>query len=61
MYISTENVNAFRVRQFECVLRFGNSYTSALQRRIERKVENYTDFENSQIIITMNIIGNLAI
>ncbi|XP_060838304.1 uncharacterized protein LOC132920156 [Rhopalosiphum padi] len=40
---------------FECLLYFDKNYTAALRRRIERKIKNNIDFENSQIIITMNM------
>jgi len=42
---------------FECLLYFDKNYTAALRRRIERKIKNNIDFENSQIIITMNMTG----
>ncbi|XP_050061844.1 uncharacterized protein LOC114119632 isoform X3 [Aphis gossypii] len=40
---------------FECLLYFDQNYTVALRRRIERKIKNNVDFDNSQIIITMNM------
>lgn len=42
---------------FECLLYFDQNYTVALRRRIERKIKNNVDFDNSQIIITMNMTG----
>ncbi|XP_025206646.1 uncharacterized protein LOC112602663 [Melanaphis sacchari] len=41
--------------EFECLLYFDKNYTMALRRRIGRKIKNNVDFENSQIIITMNM------
>lgn len=46
-----------RIDDFECLLRFNHNYTEALLRRIERKITNPLDFENSQILITMKIAG----
>ncbi|KAF0766228.1 Uncharacterized protein FWK35_00002325, partial [Aphis craccivora] len=40
---------------FECLLYFDQNYTVALRRRLERKIKNNVDFDNSQIIITMNM------
>ncbi|CAI6368998.1 unnamed protein product [Macrosiphum euphorbiae] len=38
-----------------CSLYFDKNYTMALRRRIERKIKNGADFENSQMIITMEM------
>jgi len=44
-------------KRIECLLYFDKNYTVALRRRIERRIKNKVDFENSQIIITMSITG----
>ncbi|KAL4148775.1 hypothetical protein QTP88_002934 [Uroleucon formosanum] len=51
-YTKLEDVD---IEMIQCLLYFDKNYTVALRRRIERKIKNKADFENSQIIITMNM------
>lgn len=53
-YTKFEDVD---IEMSECLLYFDKNYTVALRRRIERKIKNNVDFENSLIIITMNMTG----
>ncbi|VVC26483.1 AAA+ ATPase domain,P-loop containing nucleoside triphosphate hydrolase,ABC transporter-like [Cinara cedri] len=57
MYISNENNTTSRSAEieYECLLFFNRNYTAALQRRIKRKIEHDTDFDNSRIEITMSM------
>lgn len=57
MYISPETYNTHSKRNFDCILYFNPNYTIALKNRIERKVVNKIDFENSQMFVMMSITG----
>ncbi|XP_029345544.1 uncharacterized protein LOC115034086 [Acyrthosiphon pisum] len=54
-FLPVEVLEDAEMESSQCLLYFNKNYTVALRRRIERKIKNNADFENSQMVITMNM------